>query len=187
MNKIDYFKLQAKNLHKDYKAGTPTKRFPIDYRRVLNDLYEQETDVNNFTLMKAQHIIALMIGFDKWADLLKTSEEELEKRGLWFEKTIKEAFPQNDFVEEISKVLRPQDEIWMSEIFYAGGTAVKDISANDLVEDIQQKGKKAYFVEHREDFLEAVKPHFGTSSVVLLMGARDPSLETFTKDFFEKM
>ncbi len=96
-------------------------------------------------------------------------------------------FLRTDFVEEISKVLRPQDEIWMSEIFYAGGTAVKDISANDLVEDIQQKGKKAYFVEHREDFLEAVKPHFGTSSVVLLMGARDPSLETFTKDFFEKM
>ena len=96
-------------------------------------------------------------------------------------------FLRTDFVEEISKVLRPQDEIWMSEIFYAGGTAVKDISANDLVEDIRQKGKKAYFVEHREDFLEAVKPHFGTSSVVLLMGARDPSLETFTKVFFEKM
>lgn len=111
MNKIDYFKLQAKNLHKDYKAGTPTKRFPIDYRRVLNDLYEQETDVNNFTLMKAQHIIALMIGFDKWADILKTSEEELEKRGLWFEKTIKEAFPQNDFVEENSSKSKNEEEV----------------------------------------------------------------------------
>ncbi|USQ13969.1 hypothetical protein J2N86_01055 [Legionella lytica] len=28
--------------------------------------------------MKAQHIIALMVGFDKWADLLKSSEFELE-------------------------------------------------------------------------------------------------------------
>ena len=100
MKKIDYFKLQAKNLHKDYKAGTPRKRFPIDYRRVLNDLYAQETNVNNFTLMNAQHIIALMIGLKKWADLLNTSEEELERSRLWFEKTIEEEFPQNDFVEE---------------------------------------------------------------------------------------
>ena len=28
--------------------------------------------------------------------------------------------------------MRDDDEIWMSEIYYAGGTAVKDISANDL-------------------------------------------------------
>jgi len=28
--------------------------------------------------MKAQHIIALMVGFHKWADLLKASEFELE-------------------------------------------------------------------------------------------------------------
>ena len=43
-----------------------------------------------------------------------------------------------DFVKEIAAVLRPQDEIWMSEIFYAGGTAVKDISANDLIEDLNK-------------------------------------------------
>ena len=30
-------------------------------------------------------------------------------------------FLRNDFVEEIANVLRPEDEIWMSEIFYAGG------------------------------------------------------------------
>ncbi|MBC7867766.1 MAG: UDP-N-acetylmuramate--alanine ligase, partial [Gloeobacteraceae cyanobacterium ES-bin-316] len=32
-------------------------------------------------------------------------------------------FLRADFVKEIAAVLRPQDEIWMSEIFYAGGTA----------------------------------------------------------------
>ena len=54
-------------------------------------------------------------------------------------------------MEEISAALRENDEIWMSEIFYAGGTAVKDISANDLIEDIKQKAK-TYFVEDRTDF-----------------------------------
>jgi UDP-N-acetylmuramate--alanine ligase len=96
-------------------------------------------------------------------------------------------FLRNDFVKEIASVLRPQDEIWMSEIFYAGGTAVKDISANDLINDIKALGKQAFFVENRNDFLDAVKPHLDGSSILLLMGARDPSLETFGKELFEKL
>ena len=91
-----------------------------------------------------------------------------------------------DFVEEISAALRENDEIWMSEIFYAGGTAVKDISANDLIEDIKAKGKKAYFVEDRNDFLNEVKSSLSDNSVLLLMGARDPSLEEFCKDLYDK-
>ena len=96
-------------------------------------------------------------------------------------------FLRKDFVEEISDALRPQDEIWMSEIFYAGGTAVKDISANDLIEDIKKKGKNAHFVEDRNNLLEALKPELKEGTVLLLMGARDPSLEEFCKDLFEKL
>lgn len=96
-------------------------------------------------------------------------------------------FLRKDFVEEISKVLRPDDEIWMSEIFYAGGTAEKDISANDLIRDIQQKGKKAFFVENRNDLLTSIKPHLTGNSVLLLMGARDPSLEQFSKQVWENL
>lgn len=96
-------------------------------------------------------------------------------------------FLRKDFVEEISDALRPQDEIWMSEIFYAGGTAVKDISANDLIEDIKAKGKNAHFVEDRNNLLEALKPELQEGTVLLLMGARDPSLEEFCKDLFEKV
>ena len=62
-------------------------------------------------------------------------------------------FLRNDFVHEISKALRPEDEIWMSEIFYAGGTAVKDISANDLINDLKAMEKQAFFVEDRNEFL----------------------------------
>lgn len=96
-------------------------------------------------------------------------------------------FLKNDFVEEIADALRPQDEIWMSEIFYAGGTAVKDISANDLIEDIQAKGKNAHFVEDRNNLLEALRPVLKEGTVLLLMGARDPGLEEFCKDLFENL
>ncbi len=95
-------------------------------------------------------------------------------------------FLRNDFVKEIAAVLREQDEIWMSEIFYAGGTAVKDISANDLIQDIRALGKNAFFVEDRATLVETMRPHITDDCVLLLMGARDPSLEVFSKSFYEQ-
>lgn len=96
-------------------------------------------------------------------------------------------FLRQDFIREIAAVLRPQDEIWMSEIFYAGGTAVKDISAADLVADLRKLGKNAYFVEDRNGLLHAMRPHFTEDCVLLLMGARDPSLETFAGQVWEAL
>jgi UDP-N-acetylmuramate--alanine ligase len=96
-------------------------------------------------------------------------------------------FLRSDFVEEIAKVLRPEDEIWMSEIFYAGGTAVKDISANDLISDLKAKGRKAFFVDNRNELMAAVRPHLSANTVLLLMGARDPSLEQFAKSIWEQL
>lgn len=96
-------------------------------------------------------------------------------------------FLRNDFVKEIAAVLRPQDEIWMSEIFYAGGTAEKNISANDLIEDLKTIGANAFFVEDRNDFLQQVRSHLTDNTVLLLMGARDPSLEQFSKKIWEQL
>jgi UDP-N-acetylmuramate--alanine ligase len=96
-------------------------------------------------------------------------------------------FLRNDFVEEIAKALRPSDEIWMSEIFYAGGTTTKDISANDLINDIKAKSANAFFVENRNDLVNTVRSHLTDNCVLLLMGARDPSLEEFAKKVWEEL
>jgi len=75
----------------------------------------------------------------------------------------------------------------MSEIFYAGGTAVKDISANDLIQDLQAKGCNAFFIEDRNNFITTVKPHLQQNSVLLLMGARDPSLADFAMEVYDNL
>ncbi|WP_304344528.1 UDP-N-acetylmuramate--L-alanine ligase [Chryseobacterium koreense] len=125
----------------------------------------------------------------KCAASIKACQPLAKKLIAWFQphgyKPTK--FLRNDFVEEISHALRPQDEIWMSEIFYAGGTAEKDISANDLVKDISANGKKAFFVEDRNDLLEKLRPELTEGTVLLLMGARDPSLEEFCKKLYEQL
>lgn len=96
-------------------------------------------------------------------------------------------FLRQDFVQEIAAVLRPEDEIWMSEIFYAGGSVVKDISANDLIQDIRNLGKNAFFVANRNELVETLQPHFTNPCVLLLMGARDPGLEKFAGEVFESL
>jgi len=96
-------------------------------------------------------------------------------------------FLRNDFVDEIAKALRPTDEIWMSEIFYAGGTTTKDISSNDLIKDLKAKGVAAFFIENRNDLVSSVRPHLTDNSVLLLMGARDPSLEQFAKQVWSEL
>jgi len=97
-------------------------------------------------------------------------------------------FLRHDFVREISNALRPQDEIWMSEIFYAGGTTEKNISAADLVDDLKSKGKNAFFVANRNDLIRSIGTHCNNNNcAILLMGARDPSLDEFAKKFFEQL
>jgi len=96
-------------------------------------------------------------------------------------------FLRPDYVQEISAALRPGDEIWMSEIYFAGGTAQRDISANDLVEDLRQLGVSAYFIEDRNHFMDAVRSHLNADTVLLLMGARDPSLEQFAQQVWNAL
>ena len=96
-------------------------------------------------------------------------------------------FLRPEYVQEISAALRPGDEIWMSEIYYAGGAAVKDISAADLINDMKQLGVAAFFVADRSELVARLRAHLSEDCVLLLMGARDPSLETFAREVWEAL
>jgi len=96
-------------------------------------------------------------------------------------------FLRHDFVDELAKVIRPGDQIWMSEIYYAGGTAVKDISAGDLISDLQERGVDAHFVSNRNDLVQQLRPHLSASTTLLLMGARDPSLGDFAEQVWVEL
>ena len=73
----------------------------------------------------------------------------------------------------------------MSEIYFAGGTVTKDISANDLIIDLKNKAVNAFFVEDRINLPNTVKSRLKKGDVLLLTGARDPSLADFA-NYVEK-
>lgn len=125
----------------------------------------------------------------KCAAAIRACQPVSEKVVAWFQPHgyTPTKFLRSEFVREISDALRDGDQVWMSEIFYAGGTAEKNISSLDLVNDIKALGKSAFFVEDRNKFLEEVRAQLTPGTTLLLMGARDPSLEQFGKDVFDKL
>lgn len=125
----------------------------------------------------------------KCAASIRACQPVAEKLVAWFQPHgfAPTKFLRNDFVKDIASALRPQDEIWMSEIFYAGGTTTKDISANDLINDLKALNKNAFFVENRNDLPTAIQSHLTNNCVVLLMGARDPSLDKFAQYVWENI
>jgi len=96
-------------------------------------------------------------------------------------------FLKNEFIQELAAALRPNDELWMSSIYYAGGTTDKSISANDIVVGIQKEGKKAFYLPNRKELLSQIKADLKEGDVILMMGARDPSLAEFVQEIWEEL
>lgn len=85
MTNLEFFKQQADFFIKDFRSRTfnEVNGNYEDHPRFFHDMDEILVDYGineekQFTLMKAQHLIANLAGFDKWADLIKASEPLLE-------------------------------------------------------------------------------------------------------------
>ena len=96
-------------------------------------------------------------------------------------------FLRNDLVASMAEALRPQDAIFFSEIYYAGGTVMRDISSADLVEDLKKKNISAFFVEKRPECGQEIVKFVKPGDTVLVMGARDPSLSDFAQTLSKEL
>jgi len=90
-------------------------------------------------------------------------------------------FMRPDLVKEVSEVLRPTDYFYMSDVYYAGGTVSKDVSSADVMMDLMQHTSQGVLVEDRENLITAILQNLNSGDVILLMGARDPSLADFAR------
>ena len=95
MTDVEFFKLQSKNFYKDVKTIYLDKEYGYDFKPkyfedIYNILYDWEfypsqigDGTIKFSLMKAQHVIAQIVGCRNWSDLINSSKEKLElKRSL---------------------------------------------------------------------------------------------------------
>jgi UDP-N-acetylmuramate--alanine ligase len=91
-------------------------------------------------------------------------------------------FLRQDFVAAFAAELAPQDRLWLLDIFYSGGTAVRDISSADVAEDIRRLGVQAEFAPSREWLADRLAAEAREGDLILVMGARDPSLTQLAQD-----
>jgi UDP-N-acetylmuramate--alanine ligase len=90
-------------------------------------------------------------------------------------------FLRRDFVSTFSRELGPDDRLFMLEVFYAGGTATRDFSSADIVTEIAALGTNAEFAPSRDWLVKRVAQEVRPGDLVLVMGARDPSLSELAR------
>ncbi|ODS01993.1 hypothetical protein AUC69_00390 [Methyloceanibacter superfactus] len=90
-------------------------------------------------------------------------------------------FLRQDFITTFARELGEGDRLWMLEIFYAGGTATRDFSAAEIVNEIAARGTRAEFATSRDWLVKRVAEEARDGDLVLVMGARDPSLTAFAR------
>ena len=92
-----------------------------------------------------------------------------------------------ELVETFAAELDPGDRLWMLEAFYAGGTTTRDISSADLVVDLLAKGCPATFAHNRAALVEDLVREACPGDLVLIMGARDPSLTELGREILTRL
>lgn len=135
MTPIEYLKLQAKNLHKDFKTQTssfdPKLRrnvYEYDPKFFKFDLLVNDFNINEekFKLGNAQHVIAKLFGLEKWTDLLKASPAKIELSFLLYDNMDRvEVRDWNEYVSRIEteNKVKLDDEFKLqifSEVFLEG-------------------------------------------------------------------
>ncbi len=84
----------------------------------------------------------------------------------------------DEYIRVFSEHLRPSDHLILLPIFYAGGTAARDISSADLAIGIAANGKSVEVIDHREDIINRID-RFNS---YIVLGARDDSLSMLAGD-----
>lgn len=94
-------------------------------------------------------------------------------------------FLKDEYIAVFQAAFRNQDSLYLLPIYYAGGTAQKNISSQDIIGGLGTAAFHAHAVRDRDDLLARLKAEARSGDCVLVMGARDPSLPGLVKQVVE--
>lgn len=87
-----------------------------------------------------------------------------------------------EFVEAFVRYLGADDILLMPEVYYAGGTVDRSVTARHLIDDLRDAGIHAHWFEKREDIAAFIQSEAQDGDRVIVMGARDDTLHIFAKE-----
>lgn len=96
-------------------------------------------------------------------------------------------FLKDEYIASFQKIFQPADELYLLPIYYAGGTAQKDISSQDIIDGLGKAPFHVEAVKNRDDLIEKIGRSARAGDCVIVMGARDPSLPALVRKIVETL
>ena len=94
-------------------------------------------------------------------------------------------FLKDEYITTFRTAFQKNDSLYLLPVYYAGGTAQKDISSEDIISGLGPVSFHARAVTSRDELLAKLKADAKSGDCVLLMGARDPSLTALARKIVE--
>ncbi len=94
-------------------------------------------------------------------------------------------FLKEEYIATFRTGFLPNDSLYLLPIYYAGGTAQKNISSDDIIGGLGPVPFNAQALNDRDELLLRLKADAKPGDCVLVMGARDPSLPALVKKVVE--
>jgi UDP-N-acetylmuramate--alanine ligase len=94
-------------------------------------------------------------------------------------------FLKDEYIAVFRTIFRQNDSLYLLPIYYAGGTAERNISSEDIISGLGPTAFGAHTVIDRNELLTELKADVRTGDCVLVMGARDPSLPALVRKIVE--
>jgi UDP-N-acetylmuramate-alanine ligase len=94
-------------------------------------------------------------------------------------------FLRDEYIATFRTIFGRTDSLYLLPIYYAGGTARKDIASADIIHGLGPVLFNAQAVNDRNELLSKLKADARPGDCVLVMGARDPSLSALVRKIVE--
>ena len=96
-------------------------------------------------------------------------------------------FMRDELREILADTLRPGDRLVLLPVYYAGGSSSFQPTATEVAADYAAHGLPVHAVETRDDLLGQAAELAEGTRMVLVMGARDPSLPAWTRQLASRL
>lgn len=90
-----------------------------------------------------------------------------------------------EFVENLSQCIGTHDHIWLTEVYYPGGTVPEGVTSKNVYEGLLRNGVNASFDPCRERILAEMAAAAQPGDILLVLGARDPTLTAFAQKLLD--
>ncbi len=87
----------------------------------------------------------------------------------------------NEFVESFARSIGPNDHLWLTEVYYPGGTIPQGVSCRTIYEGLKARGVNVSYDGCREHLLAEMAAAAQPGDIMLVLGARDPTLTDFAR------